>query len=368
MLYTWDWSYEFRDYNLGLVPAHRLCGAAELPSLGLPVRTCRWRPVPNVLRRLQVWKIWQALWVFAIQRSVGCVVATTEASALPVLLLRFVRVLRTPVIVLSVATLTDKYLDGAGGWFRRLLLRQATYVVVYATSQVQLTSELLGIEPRRVRFIPFGVDVDFFQPADGSREWDFVSVGSNEGKDFPTLVSSLPVGSRCLIVTSVSNQEAALATPTEGTLVVEPFYVAIHELRTLYASGGYQVIPLRDVLYSSGQTVLLENLAMGRPVIVSDTASTRDYVTPEIATVVPPGDTGAMRRALSSPPPPLVPAATKHVRRHFTSRRFARDLAALCAEVAGTRSGLGSGVSPSGTQVHRAAHLDGHGSIDGAQY
>ena len=104
------------------------------------------------------------------------VVATTEASALPVLSCRFVRVPRAPVIVLSVATPDRQVPRRRQGSLRRLLLRQADLCRVgISTSQVQLTSELLGIEPRRVLFHPFGVDVDFFQPADGSREWDFVS-------------------------------------------------------------------------------------------------------------------------------------------------------------------------------------------------
>ena len=81
--------------------------------------------------------------------------------------------------------------------------------------------------------------------------------------------------------------------------------------------------------------MLLENLSMGGPVIVSDVGMIRDYVTPEVARIVPPGDVVAMRSALAEEPEPSVPAAAEHVREHFSSRRFAADLAAICRRLSG---------------------------------
>jgi glycosyltransferase involved in cell wall biosynthesis len=337
MLYTWDWSQEFRDYEAGLVPAHRLFGATQLPEHGLTVATWHWGRMPNSLRRRQFWKIWQALWVFCIQRRVTCVIATTEASALPVLLLRLIGVFRTPVVVLSVGSLTDSYLHGLGGRVRRTLLRRASRVVVFASAQKPHMTQHLGIDPSRVRFIPFGVDVKFFQPLTEpvSPGWDVVSVGTNEGKDFGTLVAALAPGTRRLIVTDSQNADQIQQVRTEGDVTVD-HDVPILELRALYASASQVVIPLRDVLFSTGQTVLLENLAMGRPVVVSDTASVRDYASADVATLVAPGSVEEMKRALSTVRSPYVAAASAHVRKHFTSERFADDLAALCRELART--------------------------------
>ena len=69
---------------------------------------------------------------------------------------------------------------------------------------------------------------------------------------------------------------------------------------------------------------------MGRPVIVSDVPIIRDYVTPEVATLVAAGDAGAMRQALEAEPPATVSAAVRFVREGFSSTRFAADLADLC--------------------------------------
>ncbi len=93
------------------------------------------------------------------------------------------------------------------------------------------------------------------------------------------------------------------------------------------------VIPLHDVLYSTGQTVLLENLAMGRPVIVSDVSVVRDYISPAVATAVPPEDVDALRGALDEEWSEYVAASVEWVRLHFDERRFARDIAKLCRDL-----------------------------------
>jgi glycosyltransferase involved in cell wall biosynthesis len=338
MLYTWDWGHEFRDFERGLVPSHRLFGAADLRTRGASVAICRWGRAPKWLRRRQLWKVWQALWVMLVQRRFDCIIATTEAPSLPVLLLRRLRLVRVPVLVLAVAVLAEKYQRGALARLRRHLLREASLVIVYASAQVPLVAGLLSLPSERVRFVPFGVDVDFFQPATPREQhvWDVLSVGTNEGKDFPTLLAALTFGERCLIVTDALNREKILRCSTAGILKLDND-VPITRLRELYGSARRQVIPLRDVEVSSGQTVFLENLAMGRPVVVSDVSAIRDYVVPGVAIIVPPGDPAALRDALASKAPPHVQEAVEHVRRHFSSARFGSTLAALCTEIAGPR-------------------------------
>jgi glycosyltransferase involved in cell wall biosynthesis len=337
MLYTTDCSKEFRDYEAGLVPAHRLLGAAFLPGLGGQVSICRWGQLPTRFRHPQVWKLWQALWCSLRQREFDCIIATTEASALPVLFLRRLRLVRVPVVVLSVAILADKYVRGRGAGLRRFLLRGANVITAYANSQVPLARSKLGLRLDQVRFLPFGVDNGFFAPLKGVPEWDIISVGTNEGKDFATLVSALVSGQGCLIVTDANNEAIARAAPTAGDLTVRQA-VPIHELRRLYASARRCVIPLHEIDYSSGQTVLLENLAMGRPVVVSDVSCVRDYVNPGVAVIVPPGDLGAMRDALQEDVPDFVLAASEHTRRYFDAEQFSRALWRICLEVVGAKS------------------------------
>ena len=329
MLYTWDWHKEFDDYSASKVPSHRLFGAAHLPAEGVDVVICAWRFVPRWARKRQIWKVYQALWALRIQSRVDCVIATTEASALPLLALTALRVMRRPVVVFAVAALSDKFVFGCGGRLRRALLQKAAHIVVFASSQVQPLQSLLALDSGQVTFVPFGVDVDFFEPRDASGDWDVVAAGTNQGKDYPTLVRALRTGERCLIVTDSWNQRKIAATRTDGELTVDQD-VPIEALANHYLSARRVVIPLREVPYSTGQTVLLENLALGRPVIVSEVDAVRDYVSSDVAKLVPPGDATALRAALDREAPAFVPAAAAWVRERFSARRFAGNVAALC--------------------------------------
>lgn len=90
-----------------------------------------------------------------------------------------------------------------------------------------------------------------------------VAVGTNDGKDYPSLVEALPPGVHCLIVTDEANATEARRVAEPGALVSFDAAVPISLLRHLYRAASVQVIPLRDVRFSSGQTVLLENFAAG---------------------------------------------------------------------------------------------------------
>ena len=328
-LYTGDWSHEFNQFEQGKVPSHRLFGAAELSSWGYTVRTCGWGPVPSSLRRRQFWKVWQALWVAVTQGSTGCIISTTEAPALPLLALRWLGLLRRPVIVFGVSILGPKYLTGIGGFLRRRLLRRADAIVLFASEQVPIAHEWLGIEAGRIRFIPFGIDMTFFAPFNCPVRWDVVAVGTNACKDFPTLVRALQPGTHCLIVTDDYNAAQVLATPTGADVVLKQD-MPITQLREEYAAARKVVIPLRDGPVSSGQTVLLEAMAMGRPVVTSDVIAIRDYVIDEAVALVPPHDPRAMATALARDQRPITPAAHASLRNRYSVGQFAGYLAVLC--------------------------------------
>ena len=201
------------------------------------------------------------------------------------------------MLVFAVGALTDKFIDGQVGGLRRILIRKAHRIVVFSSVQVESTSRLLGVPSVRVVFTPFGVDLEFLAYHARPKRWDVVAAGTNEGKDYPTLLRALQPGETCLIVTDARNAAEIASTLTKGRVQVAQD-VPITDLVDRYAEARRVVIPLHDVLYSTGQTVLLENLAMGRPVIVSDVSVVRDYISPAVATAVPPEDVDALRGAL----------------------------------------------------------------------
>ena len=243
------------------------------------------------------WRVSQALWLLRVQRDVDVVIATHEAAALPALLLRRVGLVRRPVLVMTVAALEASSRASFAGFVHRAALRGADAVTVFASAQQEPLARRLGRPRQTVRWVPLGVDTSFFVPHEVARVGGVLSVGTNAGKDFPTLMAALPPDTTCTVVTDAWNR--AQAQPlADGRAVTFRSDVAIAELRDLYARADVMVLPLRESEMSSGQTVLLENLAMATPVVISDVSGVSDYVDPEVVCVVPPGDPSRLRDAL----------------------------------------------------------------------
>jgi glycosyltransferase involved in cell wall biosynthesis len=66
------------------------------------------------------------------------------------------------------------------------------------------------------------------------------------------------------------------------------------ELLRLYRSSALLLLPLVDTVASN---TVLEALACGLPIVTTDVGAIRDYVTPECAILVPPGDAAALTAA-----------------------------------------------------------------------
>jgi glycosyltransferase involved in cell wall biosynthesis len=115
--------------------------------------------------------------------------------------------------------------------------------------------------------------------------------------------------------------------------------VPISELRREYAAAKVCVIPLHDVKYSSGQTILLEMLASGARVVVSDVGAVQDYIAGcESVTRVPTGDVEALGAAIRGQSSVAAHSrGVDHVRAGFTSANFEARLAGLIFDVVGGR-------------------------------
>lgn len=343
--YNADWDKEVVDFQRGVVPSHRLFGFSDIQALGHYSLLCR---APRRLRKLLskslVWRCYQAVWTLGRQSQIDCIVATHEACALPLLLLKRLRLLKTPVVVINVALLHPKNCAGFRGLFWRRLLPLAEAILSYASAQSQWLNDEFDLDPKRLFFAPLGVDTNFFAPTiaehncSSHKESFSLSVGTNEGKDYATLVKALPSSVKLIIVTDAYN--AQIIEDTKNLLALSQqasiqvlHDIPIEQLKTYYQTAQVQIIPLLETRFSSGQTVLLENMALGKVVIVTKVAATQDYVEDNLTAItVEPGDVKQLRaridQYLAHPQQfeHIGVHAAAMVRRKFSSQVFAYNL------------------------------------------
>lgn len=211
--------------------------------------------------------------------------------------------------------------DGRRRLYRRLY-RHVDRVTVFSANQVPIVCEHLALPDERVSVVPFGIDTDDLSGLPTRDDGGVVAVGRDRGRDWPTLFDAVRgTGWRVTVATRPS-QLGGLDVPAEVQVLG---YVDRARYLELLAGATVVALTTHDLTYPTGQTVLLEAWALGKPVVVTSTPAMHDYLPDGAARPVPVGDVTAVRdaiRALLADPDQRVALGTTAratVQARFTS-------------------------------------------------
>jgi hypothetical protein len=269
------------------------------------------------------WLLREAVAPIAMPRA--DVVVSGLANVLPLAL----RARRTPCVVVNYGL--NSILRRASPPRRRLLqlsLGAASRIVSFGRAQSDDLASFVDAE--KLAPVPFGIDERWWSHEAVADRSLVLAVGKDLARDYRTFADAV----RGL---DVRSEIAALPRNLEGVSLppnTRAHWPSLTDLRDLYARAGVVVIPqhAEDFLYGAdgGLTVLLEAMAMGRPVVATDRPMMREYVEDGVeALLVPPGDPAALREAIvrALDAPQLGAAGRARVERDYTSRHFAERLA-----------------------------------------
>lgn len=178
-------------------------------------------------------------------------------------------------------------------WFPifRMLARLDTpkdHYLIYSKSESALYSEQLGIDPKRLHFIPCGdwrpagwsdADIGGTMPAfpDG-----YYFSGGFSNRDYAGLIEVFRrVEAPLLIVCSKLNTEIDEASLPANIRVQRDVPSAAFDDYIQHSKCG--IVPLKYDTGSSGQTVVLRMMRYAKPVVVSDVGAVQDYVEPGVS-------------------------------------------------------------------------------------
>ncbi len=163
-------------------------------------------------------------------------------------------------------------------------------IIVHSSAQFVVATDTLRIPGRRVVRLPYQVDVHFWHPLAPS------SIGSNlisaandrpiicvpglECRDYPTLLSAVRDLNVSVYISTraVIPEQAALEKLPEWPKNTSIKIYDYRTLRQLYACARFVIVPLLEVDFQAGITVILEAMAMGKAVIVSGIRGQTDVV------------------------------------------------------------------------------------------
>jgi glycosyltransferase involved in cell wall biosynthesis len=232
--------------------------------------------------------------------SCDAAVATASGPAYGLAMLATCRQLRVPLIAIHCG-IANHPLRFRRRMINALLLRRS-WTVLYGEGEVKPVQQMFNVPQDRLRINQFGVDTTFWRP-DRQQDGDYIlAVGNDIRRDYTLLLQlARQMGERFVIVT---RQNLGELPPNVEQMRGDWHAQALSDagLRKLYQEAMLVVTPLQDSVQPSGQSVCLQAMACGKPVVLTKTSglwSKEMMRDGENVLLVPPGDLEALHQAVS---------------------------------------------------------------------
>jgi glycosyltransferase involved in cell wall biosynthesis len=269
------------------------------------------------------------------------ILSTVDPIGIPLVTFAALGMIRPPIVYVSIGLpMRMRQVTTWARFLYRRIFRRVSRIVAYGFEEAAWLDNWLGFKGN-VRFVPYGVDADYFC-ASGEAETnaDVLSVGADINRDFPQLISCAGRNSH-ISVKLVTNREHLSAlgqTPSNLKILSD---VPITEIRAHYAAARVIALPVKENEYSGATTTLLQAMAMGKPVVVSNVGAIRSgygLKDGENCRLAPPGDSAGFERAIMEllANPELAARiganARAHVINNLTWKRYMDDLTGIIME------------------------------------
>jgi glycosyltransferase involved in cell wall biosynthesis len=243
--------------------------------------------------RLQPLRAWRAA-----RRADATLAVWEHWAELPALLHRLPGPYRAkPLFTLVCWAAEDLRSGDARSRARARRVIEASDLILFLSSNQRDIFLANGARPEQLVGLSFGVATDFFDgDVDSQRDIEFLAVGVDRGRDYPTLIRAVEGTDLTVKLLTTPARAESLALPTN----IEPGGVLPPDAyRDLLRRTQVVLVPTHDYAYPTGQTVALNAAASGCAVVVSDTAAMSDYFSAETTALMPAvGDAGGLRSAM----------------------------------------------------------------------
>ena len=195
------------------------------------------------------------------------IIATTNGLGLTLSVAKNLGFLKSPIIFIAMGLLPMK-INIIKKTLYKFILRKIDIVFISKSEE----NYFKDIMPNhKISYMPFGIDNKFwFEERDDFNQEYVLGIGNDKYRDWDTLIdaweSSFPklkIITSKKIITKKKNIEIIKGNWRENLLTDR-------EIRKLYGSSIFIVIPLKETMQPSGQSVCLQAMSCNKSVIMSD--------------------------------------------------------------------------------------------------
>lgn len=218
--------------------------------------------------------IWQGVKAFFSKKNYDVVISHGAQSGLVYSLLRTIFFRTKPVhIIFDIGSMNGARENIIENRLIQWVLRSNPSVICHSKIIIENYKIRYKNLVTRSKFIPFGVDVDDFKPQPPPQDTHYILSFGASKRDYKTLLEAWSTINTTYKLRLIGYQQPL---SVENVEVIKK--VTIAELRTHIANSLFVVIPLPVFNYSYGQMSFLQSMSMGKPVVVTRTPSSVDYL------------------------------------------------------------------------------------------
>jgi glycosyltransferase involved in cell wall biosynthesis len=232
------------------------------------------------------------------------VLSTVDTVGIPLVLLARAGRVRPPLVYVAIG-LPERLARLGSESMRRRYARALAGTAALAAYSEHEADELRAFlasygESTRIEFVPFGVDERAFTPVVAQPTVDVVMAGADPHRDvelFVGLAAEMPNRSFRLVTTA--DRARVLSPPPNLEVEVD---IPFDAMKRRLEEARVVALPVLDNSYSGATTVLLQAMALGKPIVVTRTkAIATGYELADGANcrLVGPGDADGFGRALA---------------------------------------------------------------------
>lgn len=202
-------------------------------------------------------------------------------SLLPILV--FYKIFRRgKIIVIVMGLLSKPKPNNAVKNLQRLiinfLLLISTYFIFLGMNEKQNAEIKFPKHNKKLKYIPFCIDTKFWKKVNIEKKYDLIFVGNDGNRDYIFLIDLLEnlkdykflvISDNQILKNYFKKNKLPNVEFREGNLSSSA--ITDLKLKKLYNSSKISIVPLKDTLQPSGQSVSLQSLASGLPVLISET-------------------------------------------------------------------------------------------------
>ncbi len=196
--------------------------------------------------------------------SYDIIFVTTNSLGVSLCLLKFLRLIKPNVVFLAMGLIELNTPMRIVSIYKKILA-EVTVCAISKSDQLMLTKQL----SRRIESINFGVDINYWFPELGVEDY-VLSIGNDRHRDYQTLIAAWkPHYPKLLIITKLPvDCSSANIEVRSGDCHNQTIDDA--EIRRLIRASRFVILPIKNTVQPSGQSVCLQSMACEKTVVLTN--------------------------------------------------------------------------------------------------